>query len=213
MSRSGWIAIICAIAFPSIALLIVLLNPPQPPGGAVVLPAPAPPFPPEKGPPGKRPPFPDEVLLELDNELELTDEQVEKIREIGQPARERLGELHREVVELEGSLYKRLEAEDVEIEEVEVLLDQLSKLHDERVRLKVLTPLHLNRVLTAEQRAKLVKVWRRRGGGPPVRSKAPPTGKRPFGHRHFGKGPPLEKGPPFGGPPPFGKGPPPGKAP
>jgi Spy/CpxP family protein refolding chaperone len=184
MSRPAWVAILAAIAFPSIAVLVVVLaRPPMyppPPGAPPGLGA-WPPGP-HKGPP---PPIPDEALIRLRLQLGLSDDQVEQIRKIGDPARRRMAELGARLDEEERALGRALEAgEGAEVDEkaVRTRLEELSAIRLELDTVTVLTPLRLRAVLTPEQRSKLVDLWRGRGPGP-------------------GKSPPFD-GPPPHGPPP-----------
>lgn len=235
MSRTAWAAIFAAIAFPTIALVVVLFFRPASPPGAF----PPPPWnekgppPPHKGPPPvhKGPPLRDEMLVSLRERLELSEEQVEEIWKIGQPARRRMAELEISIVAKERELRSRLDADDVEEEDVLATFEELHRLHFDREKLRLLTPLRLRQVLTAEQRSKLVEVWRE--GPPGGFGKGPGKGRGgPFGHGHGkgpGKGYPGPGGgwdphPGHGGPPPpppphkgfgpgSGKGPPPPPAP
>ena len=172
MSRVAWVAVIAAIAFPSLALLVVLaVGPPRPP---------APPGPPGEHPhpgphPGKRPPLPlgpglrDDALVGLRGPLGLTDEQVERIWEIGEPARRDLAALDGRVSAKERELLAVLEADEVDEAAAGRLLEELGALRLEMDRLVVLTPVRLRAVLTPEQRERVVEIWRERGGplGPP----------------------------------------------
>ena len=204
MSRPAWIAIIMAIAFPSIAMIVVLLIRPPPP----VAPPDQRPNRPlhdrgHKGPPPefeKPPPFPDEALIHLREELSLTDEQVDSMRKIAEPARERLGQLDEELIVKEHALGDLLQDDDIDVNEATIRMAEISKLRAERDRIVVIVPLKLRQVLTVEQRSKVVDLWRRRDVPNPV-GKHPPQDGPP--HR-----PPGKLGPPFGKHPPHGKGPP-----
>ncbi len=176
MSRAAWAAIIAAIAFPTIALVVVLLaRPGSPPGPH----GPPPPHPhPQHGPPpGTIPP---EALLRLRTPLELTDEQVDRIWDIVEPMRRRMIEVRSGIEDREGQLVVLLEADDPDVKAVEAVVDELTALHAERAKLEVLTPLRVRKVLTDKQRTKLMEIWKeppppgKRPPPPPVHHKAPP---------------------------------------
>ncbi len=206
MSRPAWAAVFAAIAFPSVALVIVLLagrpagqpaaHPPGRPPPGLAGPHPGPP--PGKGPP---PPIHDEELVRLRRQLELSDEQVERIWKIGAPARRRMAELELDIGEKERELRELLAADEVDETRAVQTLEELHDLHFDMEKLRLLTPLRLRGVLTPEQRSKLIELWRERGRHGPGKGPPPPGG---FGPPR-GKGPPTPGG--FG--PPRGKRPPP----
>lgn len=205
MTRPAWIAIIMAIAFPSIALIVVLfIRPPPPAAPPLQLPNHSPHDKRPEHPPSKfqkPPPFPEETLIHLRKELSLSDDQVESIRKIAEPARERLVELDEELFEKERALGDLLHGDDVEIDLATKRMNEISQLRAERDTIIVITPLRLRQVLNAEQRSKAVELWRRHDG-PNALGKHPPHD----GPHH---GPPHKVGPPGGKHPPFGKPPPP----
>jgi Spy/CpxP family protein refolding chaperone len=195
MSRAAWAAIIAAIAFPTIALVVVLLARPGPPPGP---PGPPPPHPRAQHgpPPGAMPP---EMLIKLRKPLELTDEQVDRIWDIVEPMRRRMLEVHSGIEDREGQLATLLEAEDPDVKAVEALVDELTGLHAERAKLEVLTPLRVRKVLTDAQRAKLMEIWKQQPPAADLQKKREPLQPGP------GKQPPRKQPP--AGPPP-GKHPP-----
>jgi Spy/CpxP family protein refolding chaperone len=143
------------------------------------------------------------MLIRLRKQLELTDEQVERIWKIGQPARRRMAELEVSIGEKEHELGTLLASDDVGEQEALSTLEELHALHLDVEKLRLLTPLRLRAVLTPEQRSKLVDLWHERAGEGPGRP--PPMPPDRFGP-HPGKGPPGPPGYPPYGPP--GKGPP-----
>ena len=205
MSRLTWIAIIAALAIPSIALTVVLATRPPPPPPPPGLGAPP--------PPGrhKPPAFPEEALESLRDELSLTEEQAESMRKIAAPARARLGRIDEELTVKEKRLGDLLRDDDVDLDEATRRMAEISKLRAERDSIVVITPIKLRRVLTAEQRSKVVGLGRRLGGpnplGPPPpgalpqKPPPPPRGKGPHGGkgRHGAKGPHGGKRPPHSG--------------
>lgn len=216
MSRASWIAIIMAIAFPSVALLVILLTrserPPPPEHPRMGHPSPHKqdiPMP-HKGdghPPhfrgGPPPPF-EEELLRLRKQLELTEEQVDQIWKLGQPARREMSELRFSIDEQEATLHGLLRQDEVNEEETIQCLEELHRLRLRMDTVKVLTPIRLKKVLTEGQREKLMDLWRvqraKRGG-----QEHPGLMKGPLGPPHRGE--PWMKGPPpFDGPPRFEKG-------
>ena len=212
MSRAAWAAIITAIAFPTIALVVVLLARPGPPPGPHG--APPPPRHAKHGPPpGTVPP---EVLVKLRRPLELTDDQVDRIWDIIEPTRRRAIELQSGIEEKEGQLAALLLGDDPDEKAVEAMVEELTALHAERAKLDVLTPLRVRKVLTPEQRTKLMEIWKERPPGPPPGKKRgamhpgpgkQPPHKKPLFQPHPDEHPP-QKQPPFA-PPPGQKGPPP----
>jgi Spy/CpxP family protein refolding chaperone len=217
MSKAAWAAIIAAIAFPTIALVVVILArpgpPPQPAQGPPPPRAQTPPGPP--GPPGPGHGLPGEALIKHRKELELTDEQVDRIWSIIERARRRMVEIQGEIGEREKRVHELLEQEDPDEKAVEKAIEQVTKLHAERAKLEVLTPLRVKKVLTAEQRTKVMEQWHRSKGMHPPPGPAPgrephpgPPAKRP---PHHGGPPAAHKAPPpgMGHPPPPGMGPPP----
>jgi Spy/CpxP family protein refolding chaperone len=181
MTRAGWVAIGAAIAFPTIALVVVLLVRPPPPGVGFPPPGPGcgPPPGPGAGPP---PPLDEEALVAMREPLGLTDEQVERIRGIAGPARRRMDGLHGELRAAERALLDALSSEDVDEALVRQRLEALGALRREMDELVVLTPLRLRAVLTPEQRERLMRLWRDRRpppgmgfpGGPPAKGPPPP---------------------------------------
>jgi Spy/CpxP family protein refolding chaperone len=196
MSKPAWIAIIAAIAFPSIAVIVVLLaGPPRPP--PPMGPPGGPPragdwLPPAKGPP----PIPDEVLLRLRPQLGLTDDQIERIHKIGDPAQAHMAELDEQLRAKEQELRRALEqheGENVDEGVVNARLEEISALRLEMDKVMVLTPLRLRAVLTPEQRSKLVELWRDQG----------PDKMHSFGGPHGPGGPPpMPLDDPLAPPPP-----------
>jgi Spy/CpxP family protein refolding chaperone len=167
MSKAAWAAIIAAIAFPTIALVVVILagprhHPAPPPPGPHPGQAAAQHEPP--GPPHKLHP---EMLLRHRKELELTDEQVDRIWDIVEPAHRRLVEIQAEVEEKEREVHALLESDDPDEKAVEKLVEELSGLHAERAKLEVLTPLRVRKILTPEQKTKLVEMWKQGSGTRP----------------------------------------------
>jgi len=217
MSRAAWAAIIVAIILPSVALTVVVLarpkGPPPPDHPAM-----------QEGPRMPPPALREEMLVKLREPLGLSDEQVEKIWTIAEPARRGMVELEAKIEAKQGELGKILGSEDPDEKAASACLEELGKLRLERDRIAVLTPLRLRKVLTAEQRTKLVEMWKpgpaapppippegmEQGPGAPGPGPVPPEGPPP--HK-AAKGAPLPAGPPplppFGGPPPPGMGPPP----
>lgn len=228
MSRAAWAAIMTAIAFPTIALVIVILarpGPPPPRHG----PPPPPPGAHHGPPPGGLHP---EMLVKMRKPLELTDEQVDRIWDIIEPTRRRMIEIHAEIDEKEGQVRTLLETEDPDVKAVEALVEDVTGLHAERAKLEVLTPIKVRKVLTSEQRARLMELWKERppvhqpgmGGGPPhpAAGKKPPRKQPPSGMHPPQKAPafmpppgknPPQKQPPFPPPPGAEDPPPPPKAP
>lgn len=194
MSRAAWAAVFTAIAFPTIALVVVLLARPGPPPGPHG-PQPQPPHAKHGPPPGTMHP---EMLIKLRRPLELTDEQVDRIWDIVEPMRRRAIEIQSGIEEKEGQLATLLQDDDPDEKEVETLVEELTALHAERAKLEVLTPLRVRKVLDPEQRARLMEIWKE---GPP----GPPPGKK-RGHVHPGPGkpppqPPLHRKAPAPPPP------------
>lgn len=246
MSKAAWAAIITAIAMPSIALVIVVSvnsrgrapvrdDRPTPPAMTPgTRPARQPGMGMMQGPPtGDRP---EDMLRRLDERLDLTDEQVEKILAIVKPSHERRLALHDQIGKDEAELRTLLESGKVDEEKVEALIDSISGHRGEIMKLSILTPLRIDRELTDEQLAKLQET-RMQGGpgqgpqagkpvaGPPPRAKKgspmrppgkgqppqpPPPGAAPFPHSKMGPPvpPPGMGHPPH--PPPPGAGPAPG---
>jgi Spy/CpxP family protein refolding chaperone len=206
MSRAAWAAIIAAIAFPTIALVVVLIARPGPPPGPTGPPLPHPRA--QHGPPpGAMPP---EMLIKLRKPLELTDEQVDRIWDIVEPMRRRMLEIHSGIEDREGQLATLLEAEDPDEKAVETMVDELTGLHAERAKLEVLTPLRVRKVLTDAQRAKLMEIWKQQPPAADLQKKRGPLQPGPAKHLPGKKAllarPPAKHPPP---PPLLQKAPPP----
>ncbi len=176
MSRAAWAAIIAAIAFPTIALVVVVLARPGPPPGQHGPPPPGPG--PHQGPPpagGMDP----ESLVRLRTPLALTDEQVDRIWDIVEPTRRRMIEIHAQIEEKERQVRALLEVDEPDEKAVEALVEEVTALHAERAKIEVLTPLRVRKVLTPEQRAKLMQIWKEHPPGPPPGKKRGPMPPRP----------------------------------
>lgn len=166
MNRATWAAIIAAIVFPSIALVIVIFDRQTPPA-----------LPPEAHqplPPRWRGPLEDRNLVELRKQLALSDEQVKQIWRIGEHERRRMAGLHDDIHKKQAKLYTLLTAMNVEEDLVIRCLEELHGLRLEMDKLRVLTPLHLRGILTQEQRKKLVEIWNTRRRREPGRRPPPP---------------------------------------
>ena len=192
MSRAAWAAIIAAIAFPTIALVVVILARPGPPPGRHGEHPPPPGLQHGPGPGGMHP----EMLIKLRKPLELTDEQVDRIWDILEPTRRRMIEIHSQIEEKEGQMRSLLETDDPDEKAVEALVEEVTGLHAERAKLEVLTPLKVRKVLTQAQRTKLMEIWKERPPGPAhlkKRGHMPPgPGKHPPPHPPMNqKAPPL----------------------
>ncbi|MBW2261303.1 MAG: Spy/CpxP family protein refolding chaperone [Deltaproteobacteria bacterium] len=201
MSRAAWTAIIAAIAFPTIALVIVILARPGPPPGEHGPPPPGL----RHGPPPPRGMHP-EMLVKLRKPLELTDEQVDRIWDIIEPTRRRMMEINAQIEAKEEQVRSLLETDDPDEKAVEALVEEVTGLHAERAKLEVLTPLKVRKVLTPEQRTKLMEIWKERPPGPPHTKKRglmPPRLEKHPPHKPPPH-PPVHEAPP---------GPPPGAAP
>ncbi len=114
MTRAGWVAILAAIAFPSIALIVVVTTRQDPPLTA------APQIdgdwrPPPPGPHGRKGPPPSlrAELQRLRGPLALTDEQMAELEEVVAPVKGRVDELQSQIQARETTLQKVLDSEDV----------------------------------------------------------------------------------------------------
>ncbi len=193
MSRLAWAAVIAAIIFPSLALVIVLLA--RPLAGGLEPPRLRPP---PRHAPG--PPDPGQMLERLRGELGLSDAQVEQIRALQEPLRVRAAAGDQTLRAAHDELRRLLDQPEASEAEVLAALRAESEARFEVASTTVLGLLRLRAALEPAQRARLKEVWRDRGGpgglggfGPPGRHGGPPG-------RH--RGPPGLPG--LGGPGDFG---------
>jgi len=169
MSKAGWAAIVTAVALPSIALVVVVsVNARRVPPPSETTP---------QGPPPPplgmhRTPDAEEMLLRLRKPLELTDDQVDRIWDVIEPAHRRMLEIEELLHDDEVALRAEIESPDPDEEKVTALLEKRAEHRLEMDELRVLTPIRVRNVLTDEQKEKLEEIWQ--GGGPPLHPPGPP---------------------------------------